>query len=534
MQQEPVLVVDDDRSVRELVCRLLSDEGLPALAAEDAETALAVIATRAVSLVVLDERLPGMSGRDLLLTLRADPLTAALPIVMLTGLDSVADRVGGLEAGADDYISKPFEPEELVARVRSHLRGRQTWLAVLEAETAQRVAIAHALARISPQAPVEWASQLLCRELTMLAGVTHVAVLAFLPSGDVTLLAHAGQPYDGPVVGRPLSLRSARQLRALAAAGPAVVESGDNPLQGLVPHAIGPDRGDVAIAPLRRSGVVVGLLAVRAVGGTDEATGGTGRALSVAIEFGAHAVDALGSAFEELASVAAATDYLEPLLARRTFTAAFQRVVDLETLATVGYEALSRFPEGRSPIEVFADARRVDRGAELELAAVEIALDAATALPGTGWLSLNLSPSTVVETPDLARRLARADREVVIEITEQERIDDYPRLLDAVAAAGAHVRLAIDDAGAGYSSFSHVLALSPAFIKLDRGWVAGIDEDPTRRALVAGVAHFSRETGTILLAEGIEDDKELMTLRQLGVELGQGYLLGHPQVLGVA
>ena len=88
--------------------------------------------------------------------------------------------------------------------------------------------------------------------------------------------------------------------------------------------------------------------------------------------------------------------------------------------------------------------------------------------------------------------------------------------------------LAVDDAGAGFSSLLHVLELHPAFVKLDRSLVAGIESDEARHAMVVGLNHFARATGCRLIAEGIETDSELAVLRALDIPLGQGYLLGRP------
>jgi EAL domain-containing protein (putative c-di-GMP-specific phosphodiesterase class I) len=93
---------------------------------------------------------------------------------------------------------------------------------------------------------------------------------------------------------------------------------------------------------------------------------------------------------------------------------------------------------------------------------------------------------------------------------------------------GPSVRLAVDDAGAGFASFRHVLQLNPAFVKLDRSLVAGIDSDPAKQALVAGMRQFARATRCRLIAEGVETEAERAALAGLGVRLAQGYLLGRP------
>jgi EAL domain-containing protein (putative c-di-GMP-specific phosphodiesterase class I) len=116
-----------------------------------------------------------------------------------------------------------------------------------------------------------------------------------------------------------------------------------------------------------------------------------------------------------------------------------------------------------------------------------------------------------------------------VEITEHIAIDDYTRLRGTINALGPTVRLAVDDAGAGYSSLRHILELAPDIVKLDIGLVRGIDADSARQALVAGIAGFAIKQNIRLVAEGIETVAELSTLRSLGVDHGQGYLLGRPR-----
>ncbi|MEQ1703385.1 MAG: EAL domain-containing protein, partial [Ilumatobacteraceae bacterium] len=118
-----------------------------------------------------------------------------------------------------------------------------------------------------------------------------------------------------------------------------------------------------------------------------------------------------------------------------------------------------------------------------------------------------------------------------VEITEHIEIDSYPAVREAITAC-APARLAVDDAGAGFASLRHILELEPDLVKLDIGLVSGVDHDPARQALVAGLCHFSSRTGTALIAEGVETIEELRVLRELGVGFVQGYLLSRPATSG--
>ena len=225
---------------------------------------------------------------------------------------------------------------------------------------------------------------------------------------------------------------------------------------------------------------------------------------------------------------------LEEVIAQHALHLAYQPIVDLSTASVVGVEALARFgmaPQ-RSPDQWFADAHRVDRGAELELLAIELAIRNIERLPPKAYLALNVSPHTILGG-GLARLLENAplDR-LVLEVTEHAPIEEYADLSANLAPLRrAGLRLAIDDAGSGYASFRHILQLQPDIIKLDRSLICDIHLDKGRRALASALTAFATETGSKVVAEGIESADELAVLRELAVHAGQGYLLGRPAPL---
>lgn len=117
-----ILVVDDDKQITRLVASYLEKAGFTVLAAHDGENALRIIRHELPDLVILDLMLPGRDGWEITRTLRADDRLAAIPILMLTARVEDTDKILGLELGADDYLTKPFNPREVVARVRAILR----------------------------------------------------------------------------------------------------------------------------------------------------------------------------------------------------------------------------------------------------------------------------------------------------------------------------------------------------------------------------------------------------------------------------
>jgi EAL domain-containing protein (putative c-di-GMP-specific phosphodiesterase class I) len=255
------------------------------------------------------------------------------------------------------------------------------------------------------------------------------------------------------------------------------------------------------------------------------------RSLSAAIDFAAIASALLGPALAARSARGDARTRIEQIIDEGTFTPVFQPILELESGRVVGYEALTRFDDGTPPEVRFAEAARLGLGVALEAACLAASVKAAEALEPTAWLSLNVSPALVLEGVILQNVVDRATRPLLVELTEHDPVEDYPRLRAALDRLGKGARVSVDDAGSGYASLKHILALRPAFVKLDSTWVSGLQDDPARQALVAGLMYFASTTGCELIAEGVETIEERRALDRLAVKLGQGYLLGHPEPL---
>jgi EAL domain-containing protein (putative c-di-GMP-specific phosphodiesterase class I) len=145
------------------------------------------------------------------------------------------------------------------------------------------------------------------------------------------------------------------------------------------------------------------------------------------------------------------------------------------------------------------------------------------------YLSVNASPELINLWANRELPGGVPYHRLLLEITEHHPIEDYDELLSALEPLRERgVRIAIDDAGAGYSSFRHILLIKPDVIKLDISITRGIDEDASRRALATALLSFAAEIGATLVAEGVETTAEKETLQQLGATLGQGYLFARP------
>ncbi len=389
---------------------------------------------------------------------------------------------------------------------------------------AERSAVLDALRRIQASPSLEATADAIARELSVIDGFAGASILVLEPDGRVRPVSHwlAGERWrstSGPTGER------AEQLLARAAAGPWVEAVQGAPVGSL--RAVLAERGigQLIYAPLHLDGEPVGLLVLGLPSGDRSAAL---ERLPAAAEFAAVASALLGPSLAEQRRTDAVRARIRTTIERRTFSTVFQPIVDLGSGAVLGYEALTRFADGAPPDRVFADAAACGLGRDLELATLTAALEAAAPLPASAFLALNVSADLVLTREPLATTLRWGGWGTVLEISERTPISDYEAFRTAVEALGPEVRIAVDDAGAGYASLRHILELRPAFVKLDRWLVAGVDGDRSRQALVAGMVHAAGRSGYRLVAEGIEREEERRALLELGVRLGQGYLLGRP------
>lgn len=215
----------------------------------------------------------------------------------------------------------------------------------------------------------------------------------------------------------------------------------------------------------------------------------------------------------------------------------YQPIYDLVQHKVVGFEALSRFISGpeRPPDIWFSEANEIGLGAELEARAVRMGLQGLTDLPADVYVSVNMSPEHILEGTMDQLFQGKSLHRVMLEITEHAVVEHYDDLVRKIRPyRDRGLKVAVDDAGAGYSSFRHILHLMPDRIKLDMSLTRNIDGDTSRRALAAAFARFSEETGSSIVAEGVETAAEMHTLQALGVTRIQGFYIGRPVSLPAA
>jgi EAL domain-containing protein (putative c-di-GMP-specific phosphodiesterase class I)/DNA-binding response OmpR family regulator len=541
-----VLVVDDQEANVLLLRQLLERAGMERIITlTDARQALATFEAEAPDLVLLDLHMPHVDGFTILEQLRARlPDTDYVPVLVLTADVTGDAKQRALSLGANDFLTKPFDPSEVLLRVRNLLQTRflhgqlraqnrsladevTTRTAQLHASEAARSELMGALDRLQSQASPEEAANAICEELVRMPEIDAAMLSIFTAAGAVVPLAIKAPPDTPASVNRPLPASRAAYLIERARLGPWIEEAVARPEDGEYAEQMrAAGFGSAIYAPLRHRDEVVGILAaasLRSGLGTDRLA----RLLPAVIDRAALAAAVLAPLVEDRQRHTALETTLRAVIELRAFHPVFQPIVDLERGTVVGFEALTRFDDGTRPDHRFAYAEEMGLGLELERACLEAALELAPQLPDATWLSLNVAPANLLER-ELLGLVAASNRPVVLEVTEHLAIADYGALKSALATLRPRVGLAIDDAGAGFASFRHIIELEPEYVKLDIGLVRDIHVDTRRQALIAGMRYFAGQTGCTLLAEGIEVEEERAVLQRLGVTLGQGYLLGRP------
>ena len=231
---------------------------------------------------------------------------------------------------------------------------------------------------------------------------------------------------------------------------------------------------------------------------------------------------------------------LEAILRGRQLCAIFQPIIHMGGAGIVGYEGLIRGPSDsplHSPLMLFQAARECGLALEIEYLSRCIVLESFAKLGVSGKLFLNVSPETLLmegwrsgQTLSCIAESGLQPNQVVIELTENAPTLEYATLREATR----HYRemgfeIAMDDLGEGFSSLRLWSELRPDYVKIDKHFIQNINLDPVKLQFVRSIQEIARNAGCRVIAEGIETHAELLMVRDLGVDFGQGYYFAHPQ-----
>lgn len=227
------------------------------------------------------------------------------------------------------------------------------------------------------------------------------------------------------------------------------------------------------------------------------------------------------------------------IIDNRALSPLYQPIVHLSEQKITGFEALIRGPSAspmHAPIPLFETANRYNKLEQLESLSREISITQFGNLDLPGKLFLNMSPTillqankSIKQTLEVLQKSDIKPHNIVIEISEQYPLDDYEVIKNSIEyCKSIGFQIAIDDLGAGYAGLRSWSELQPDYVKIDRHFIARIDEDSVKQEFVHSILDISHGLGCLVIAEGIETKQEYQTVHGMGISLGQGYYLGRP------
>jgi len=234
--------------------------------------------------------------------------------------------------------------------------------------------------------------------------------------------------------------------------------------------------------------------------------------------------------------------YLQEVIEHRLLRPAFQPILDFRAKSYLGYEGLIRGPEGtdlHSPAMLFELARVTGQTEVLERLCREVTFREFATLGLPGKLFVNVSAGCLSDpfflngdTARLLQEVGLRPQQIVIEITENQHVSDFSVLRDQLATyRKLGYQIAVDDLGEGFSNLRMWSEVRPEFVKIDRHFINGIADDALKFQLVKAIQEISEASHARIIAEGIETEAEFTTVRDLGIEFGQGFLISRPQHL---
>ena len=228
---------------------------------------------------------------------------------------------------------------------------------------------------------------------------------------------------------------------------------------------------------------------------------------------------------------------IEQIISDNDISIYFQPIFSLKNNKVAGFESLARFftTPYKTPDVWFKEAKKVGLNEALEMLAIKNAVTNIAKFNNSTYIAINCSPSHILSGA-LENTLQNIDcTRLVLEITEHSPISDYEKMRTALRPLrNKGLRLAIDDVGAGFSSFQHILELEADIIKLDISLTQNINTDDRKFLLAKALCGFAKAIDCTIVAEGIETEEELNSLRKLNVDSVQGYFIGRPAAINDA
>ena len=545
MSRPVVLIADDDEEVALLLRTYLRPLDCEVITARDGEEALAVAQARLPDAVLLDVMMPKRSGWEVCQALKAVQRTSRIGVILVTGRGDVKDRLTGLQVGADDYLVKPFDRNEVVKRVQTVLGRTRTERT--DAAQAGRTALEALLldrATALPTLPI-----VLDRVKEMLIEQGEIGIVFVDIEQFEAIEAEYGWAFFdellcnvGQIIASEARERFPNALVTCHRTGGSsfyvfyetrgqdltAENASERIANELRQKLIDTTRQRFAHVHAENIGFFVGITRVDYRPQIRlERQVYTGMRI---------ATDAVRDAEQQRKKQL--TRELRDIIRRKRITTLFQPIVWAQDARVFGYEILTRGPAGssfRNSDMLFSFAREAKLAWALEAIALEGAL---RRLREVDLLDrkflLNLEAEMFGESEfrihEMVSYFAEHRGHFVFELTERAAIEDYNQfreLLTEFREKG--IEVAIDDAGSGYASLEAIAAIAPDYLKITKSLVSTLGTEPIKQDLVKMLVDLAGKINAKTIAEGIETVDEYETCRELGIDLLQGYYLAHPQ-----
>ncbi len=541
MSERPaVLIADDNEDVAMLLKSYLRPLECDFLIARDGDEALAVAQNLLPELVLLDVMMPKRSGWEVCQALKAVHRTSRIAVVLVTGRGEVKDRLTGLQVGADDYLVKPFNRDEVVKRCKALLDRAKLKTAAQEARRGQ---VENLLIDRATGLPT--VTMLLDRVKEMLIDQGEAGIVFIDIEQYEAIEVEYGWAFFDEFLRRVAACINEETRKYFPSAHIAAHRVGGSSFFLFFP-TLGMSHDFDTISRELRETLVRVLRAQFPNVSSDQIgffVGGTRIEYRPQIRLERQvyhgmqiAADAVRDA--EVLRKKQLTRELRDIIRRKRVTTLFQPITRAGDGTVFGYEVLTRGPAHssfRNSDMLFSYAREAKLAWALEAIALEVALKRLREVDLLDRkflvnLEAEMFGQSEFRIHEVSSFFAEHRGHFVLELTERAAIEDYAtfrQVLDEFRSKD--IEVAIDDAGSGYASLEAIAELAPDYLKVTKSLVSAVASEPIKQDLVKMLVELAAKIGAKTIAEGIETVEEYETCRELGIDLLQGYYIAHPQ-----
>ncbi len=571
--QVDILIVDDVLENIQLLSTILDSSGYETRKATNGRMALTAIAATLPDLILLDIRMPDMTGYEVCQKLKADPQTAHIPIIFLSAADDVTDKVKAFHVGGSDYITKPFYGEEVLARVQHQLsiitaqqtiRQLNTQLEQRVQERTQQLEAANAqLANMAFRDPL---TQLPNRALLMKRLQTMLLHQQSSPDRSCTLFYLDCDRFKnvndslGHQAGDELLVAMAQRLESVLLSRDSLFRLGGDEFVILLNH-LTPDNA-IQIAQrilssfsipfyLRERDIFVSfsigiVLDCSTYRSSEELLRDADTAMYEAKSLGRDQYQIFTPAmYQKVCHRLQLETDLRKAILNHEFLLHYQPIVELASETIIGMEALLRWHHPQKglipPNQFIPIAEETGLIVKLGHWALETACQQLFSWQKQQLVDSSFSVSVNVSANQFAQAnyLEQVDEVLTktqlnpqclkLEMTETVIMQNHTLVADIIRnLQNRGIQLSMDDFGTGYSSLNYLHSFPLNHLKIDRSFVQRLDQGKGSLELVTAIVQIAKTMSMNLIAEGIETRMQLTQLKSLGCQMGQGYLFSKP------